>query len=196
VSESVDPFDLVKAEELMRGYHYRWKDESFEVVGVESEFTTPLRNPATGARSRTWQLGGKMDVRVRRGSLGGFVEHKTATGEIGPGSEYMRRLQLDPQVSIYFEGGAALGPRDDDRNSLRFELLGERDHLVMTPLSDQDDPVVGFELPHQRGQKGAQRIDPSQGRHDKSEVHVGHSPPIRAITETPLLSGAVRRTTS
>ena len=58
----IDWIDAVKAEELMLGYHTRWIDEPLRVVGVEKEFRVPIVNPATGAASKTWELGGKIDA--------------------------------------------------------------------------------------------------------------------------------------
>ncbi len=60
-----DPFELVKAEELLLGYHVRWIDERLEVLAVEEEFVAALINPQTQAESRTYQRGGKIDALVR-----------------------------------------------------------------------------------------------------------------------------------
>jgi hypothetical protein len=112
-----DPYKLAKAEALMMGYHYRWSEdmtwdgEPIEVVAVEAEYRAPLVNPETGCPSLTFQRGGKIDVIVR-GTRSGRVwlaEHKTASEDFGPGSEYRRRLVLDPQISHYHVGGRALG---------------------------------------------------------------------------------------
>ena len=62
----VDQVDLVCAEELMGGYHFRWKDEPMTVLGVEVEYHAPLVNPATGRSSRTWIRGGKMDAVIEK----------------------------------------------------------------------------------------------------------------------------------
>lgn len=107
---STDPLDLVRAEELMRGYHLRWKDEWHDVLEVEVEFSCELVNPQTGASSRTFDLAGKIDgiVRDRAGRVL-ITERKTSSEDIGVGSEYWRRLTLDPQVSTYFVGARALG---------------------------------------------------------------------------------------
>lgn len=111
VSTEADPFDRVRAEELLAGYHARWLEEPYEVLGVEIEFSTALRNPTTGQPSRIWVLGGKIDVVVRDLRTGDklTVEHKTSSEDISPGSEYWRRLKLDGQVSTYHEGARALG---------------------------------------------------------------------------------------
>lgn len=108
-----DPFDLVRAEELLRGYHYRWLDSlaHYEVIAVEVQFQTRLVNPQTGYPSQTWDLGGKIDaiVRDRRDGLVRVIEHKTSSEDIAAGSDYWVRLRMDGQVSIYFEGARALG---------------------------------------------------------------------------------------
>ncbi len=107
-----EPFDVARAEAMIRGYDARWREEQYEVLAVEAEFRAPLVNPETGAASRTWQRGGKLDV-VMREAFGhrrvGFVEHKHTTDDIGPGTPYWRRLRMDGQVSGYFVGSDALG---------------------------------------------------------------------------------------
>jgi hypothetical protein len=109
-SHASDPFDMVKARELMRGYDARWGEEPYTVLAVEVEFSTDLRNPETGAASRTFRLAGKLDA-LALDAIGRplIVEHKTTSEDIADGSEYWRRLQLDPQVSTYYEGARALG---------------------------------------------------------------------------------------
>lgn len=111
VQGEADPFDRVKAEELLRGYDARWGDEPYEVLAVEKEFRTSLRNPETGAMSRTWVLAGKLDAIVRDLRTGRVmvVEHKTSSENITQGGEYWRRLRMDGQVSVYYEGAKALG---------------------------------------------------------------------------------------
>jgi len=100
----------VRAEELLRGYHYRWDAEPLEVLGVEVEFTTPIINPATGAASKTYQLGGKIDAIARRPDGRVItVEHKTSSTDIEPGSDYWRHLRLDVQIGTYMVGARALG---------------------------------------------------------------------------------------
>jgi len=107
-----DPYDRVRAEALLTGYHYRWQEEAYKVVGVEVQFEAKLINPGTGAASRTWTLGGKIDAIVedlRDGRIL-LVEHKTSAEDITPGSSYWRRLRMDGQVSTYFAGARqALG---------------------------------------------------------------------------------------
>jgi len=112
-AESSDSFVLARAEALLAGYHVRWADEMarYEVLGVELEFRAPLINPETGAASRTFQLGGKLDALVRERESGRviIVEHKTASDDVSTGSTYWRRLRLDSQISCYFAGAEAMG---------------------------------------------------------------------------------------
>lgn len=105
VDGAADEYEAAKARVLLRGYDARWADETHDVVTVEREFRAPLVNPETGAASRTFELGGKIDVLLGRK----FVEHKTTSNDIGVGSAYWRALTLDTQVSTYYAGAKALG---------------------------------------------------------------------------------------
>jgi len=100
-----DPYEAAKLTVLLRGYDARWSSESFDVVGVEQEFRAPLVNPETGAASRTFELGGKVDVLIRDG----IVEHKSSSQDVGVGSVYWQKLAMDSQISAYFAGARALG---------------------------------------------------------------------------------------
>jgi hypothetical protein len=111
VAKAADPFDRVRAEELLRAYHLRWADEPYDVLAVQARFDTELVNPETGAASRTWRLVGAIDtvLRDQRDGQELIREGKTSSSDITPGSEYWRRLRMDGQVSIYYEGGRSLG---------------------------------------------------------------------------------------
>jgi hypothetical protein len=109
----VDPFDLARADVMLAGYDARWAADMdrYEVLGVELEFTAPVRNPETGMPSRTWILGGKLDVRIREHETNSvlIVEHKTTSLDAGPGSDYLKRLRMDGQVTVYYAGAESLG---------------------------------------------------------------------------------------
>lgn len=124
VADVEDAFLRALAEVMLTGYHHRWKDEPYEVLGVELEFRAQLRNPETGRPSQTWDLGGKLDVLVRdlRDGAVRFVEHKTSGEDISAGSNYWKRLRMDTQVSVYFEGVRALG---HDAVSCVYDVLGK-----------------------------------------------------------------------
>lgn len=117
-----DPFRKATAEALLAGYHQRWSAMTWEggpndgapieVIGVEVEFNGPLVNPDTGAASKTWLRGGKIDVMIRVLAADRpvyVVEHKTSSEDFGPGTAYRSRLTLDTQVSGYHVGARLLG---------------------------------------------------------------------------------------
>ncbi|MGH8523792.1 MAG: PD-(D/E)XK nuclease family protein [Gammaproteobacteria bacterium] len=106
-----DPFHVAKAQVMLTAYDLRWSAEPYDILAVEAAFQCELRNPATGRPSQTFDLAGKIDaiVRDRRDGRVLIVEHKTSSENITPGSEYWRRLRMDGQVSVYFEGARSLG---------------------------------------------------------------------------------------
>lgn len=108
---SVDPFDLVKAQELLRAYWLRYRDQRLQPVLVEASATAPLINPDTGRPSTTWIQAGKLDVLAVDLDTGEhvIVEHKTTVEDLTPGSPYWLRLKMDGQVSTYFDLAEALG---------------------------------------------------------------------------------------
>lgn len=144
-SEDADAslFDLVKAEELMRGYHFRWMKamDSIYIIDVESQFEMPLINPVDGSESDDYRLGGKIDVRIRmriRGELLCLtVEHKTSTEDITPGATYWTRLRMDGQVSQYTDGARSLG--DVDVSGCLYDVAKRptKKPKLMTPEEDQ-----------------------------------------------------------
>ena len=107
-----EPFTLAMIRALVVGYDAAWSEwaETVEVIGVEVPFSTELTHPVTGVASSTWRIAGKIDalVRLSDGRVA-IIEHKTRSGDAAAGSDYRRRLTLDPQVSTYFEGVRALG---------------------------------------------------------------------------------------
>jgi hypothetical protein len=109
---NMNEHDIAKVEAMLIGYHVRWLPElpNYEVLGVEVEFYTDLLNPQTGSASKTFSFGGKMDVVLRHvhTSLIWIVEHKTTSEDVGAGSQYWKRIRIDPQVSNYWNGAHAL----------------------------------------------------------------------------------------
>lgn len=109
--EGVDPFHLVMAEELLVAYTARWGDEKYRAVKVEAAFEMPLVNPETGAPSRTFRRGGKIDgILLDEENRFHGLEHKTTASDIEEGSLYWRKVRsLDTQISTYKAGALALG---------------------------------------------------------------------------------------
>lgn len=145
-----DPFDIARAQVLLTGYWLRWKDEPLDVLAVEVRFDVELRNPGTGMPSRTWRLAGKIDlvVRDRRDGLVYVVEHKTSAEDITPGSDYWKRLRMDGQVSVYFEGGTALGY---EVAGCIYDVLGKSQHRPgEVPLLDEHGNKVVLDAQGER----------------------------------------------
>ena len=122
-----DPFELVKAEELMLGYTARWGDEPYETLAVEKQFRLPLLSPRSSHPQDSatgFDQGGAIDAIARIGSFIDelnheatvhVVEHKTTSQDISPGAPYWNNIvALDSQVSTYMEAARELGyaPRD------------------------------------------------------------------------------------
>lgn len=150
-----DLYDLARAQVLLAGYHLRWKDEPYDVLAVEVRFELELRNPTTGHPSRTWRLAGKIDVivRDRRTGLVHNIEHKTSSEDISPGSEYFRRLRLDGQVSIYFEGGRSLG---HEIASCIYDVLGKPRHKPLEVNTRRSAPETPDEFRQRIGEAVAE----------------------------------------
>lgn len=109
-----DEFRDVTLRELFDGYVRRWLDEDlekYEPVGAEVYFESPLMNPETGGISKTWKLAGKIDAIARERATGKIVivEHKTTSQDIGPGSDYWKKIPIDGQVSGYYVGAQVNG---------------------------------------------------------------------------------------
>lgn len=95
-----DPYERAAARALMVGYTARWGDarDPSLVRGVEQRWAAPLIDPVSGIAHPAVELRGKFDVLLRDG----FVEHKTTSSDITPGSDYWQRVSaLDSQVSMY-----------------------------------------------------------------------------------------------
>jgi hypothetical protein len=108
---TIDPFELVKAEEMVLGYSARWFAEPLRCLAVEAEFYTPLLNPSTGEPSDTFTLGGKIDVMCLDERTGEEVltEHKTTSHDISDGAPYWAQTRMSSQLSTYMVGARSLG---------------------------------------------------------------------------------------
>ena len=111
-----DPYDLARLTALLCAYDARWQSWACgtEVLAVEKAFEYELTNPVTGSVAQTWRVAGKIDalVRLSDGRVA-IIEHKSRAGDAGAGSDYRRRLTLDPQISTYFDGVARMGYAPD-----------------------------------------------------------------------------------
>lgn len=160
LSGESDPFDHARADALLRGYDVRWGDERYEVLAVEHAFEVDLTNPDTGAASRTFRLAGKVDGIVR--DMSGrtlLIEHKTSSEQIGPGSEYWRRLQIDSQISTYYAGARSMG---FDVEGCLYDVIGKPGikPLKATPIEDRK-----YVEPKSRACKECKKKAPATGPH-------------------------------
>lgn len=84
-----DPYDFERERAMLAGYVARWGDASRGIVAVEKQFEIDLINPATGAPSRTFRLGGKMDALwegEEKDFLGGLRQSGALGGGVSAGS--------------------------------------------------------------------------------------------------------------
>jgi hypothetical protein len=146
-----DPYDKAKAEAMLIGYDERWRDEPYEVMGVEAGFESALVNPDTGRPSTTWFLAGTIDA-IAKDTRDGrtlIVEHKTSAEDISPGSAYWKRLRMDQQISTYYEGATSLGY---DISGCLYDVLGKpalRPHKA-TPAESRKYKADGTLYANQR----------------------------------------------
>jgi len=107
-----DDYQRARAIAMVLAYDARWSRwaAGVTVLGVEVPFRTALCHPITGQPAKTWAVAGKIDLllQLQDGRVA-IVDHKTTSADARSGSDYRRRLTLDPQVSTYFLGAAALG---------------------------------------------------------------------------------------
>lgn len=126
------PWEQVRAEVMILGYHARWIDESadWETLRVEASFF---------ATRSGYKLGGKLDAVARHRASGRLVvvEHKTTSEDVSPGSIYWRRLTLDDQVGVYVEGGDVLGLGRVDAVLYDVLVKPSRDPLLATPAESR-----------------------------------------------------------
>ena len=83
---------------MARSYAIRFAHEDFKILELEKEFSGPLVNPATGRRSRSFLIRGKVDGAIRRDDEVLLLEHKTAATLTG---DYVERLVMDLQIQLY-----------------------------------------------------------------------------------------------
>lgn len=63
--DNSDPFAKAKQDAMLCAYAARWSASEYDVIGVEEDFQMPLINPETGAKSRTFELTGRVDALAR-----------------------------------------------------------------------------------------------------------------------------------
>ena len=110
-----DELIRAKCRAMLRGYNVRWADAGYTALEVEQVIKTPLWNPATEAKSRTFQMAGKIDVYLespeRRRLL---MDHKfTSMDILDPDSPFWRQLAVEGQINQYMLLKWAHGEKPD-----------------------------------------------------------------------------------
>ncbi len=91
-----------KVRGLMRGYHERWKDAGYVPIKVEEYLEADLVNVDTGRHSRTWKIGGVLDVVCKYGDRLVLLDGKTTSNGIeDPNAPYWRQLVVESQPTHY-----------------------------------------------------------------------------------------------
>lgn len=111
-----DHFDAIGEEQhiklraLTELYCASWNARTVEVLAVERAFALPLLHPRSKKSHPFYALGGKIDllIRLEDGRVA-LIDHKTTSSDPGAGSDYRRRLLLDPQPTIYIAGVETFG---------------------------------------------------------------------------------------
>ena len=85
------------ARAMMVGYAARYAKEDFEIVALGATFRGDIVNPATGKKSRSFCLAGRVDGVVRLGDKNYLFEHQTASSV---DDDFLKRLWADFQVTL------------------------------------------------------------------------------------------------
>lgn len=95
---------------LVSGWHWRWGEcGGMNVLASEDTFVQPLVNPMTGSPTPNFDIAGKSDGIVAVDDRILVLEHKTVSEDLGEGSDYWRRLQMDSQISLYVHAARQAG---------------------------------------------------------------------------------------
>lgn len=88
---------------LLQGYDARWSGVPFTIQAVEALVSSDLWNPTTQAKSRSFRLAGKLDVRaVAPDGRKVIIDHKTCSEDISdPSAPYWRQLIVENQPRHY-----------------------------------------------------------------------------------------------
>lgn len=89
---------------LLVGYDHRYAANlhQYQIRRVEEFVSSPLFNPATGAKSRTFINGGIVDVDMEDAGGHGIMDHKSTIDAIDdPNSPYWQQLIVESQLDHY-----------------------------------------------------------------------------------------------
>jgi hypothetical protein len=95
---------------ILSGYFWRWAESEVKIIASEVPFELPLRNPDTGGITSNFKVAGIIDkiVELPDGRTA-IMEHKSIGEDLGPDSDYWKRLRIDQQISLYFLAACEVG---------------------------------------------------------------------------------------
>lgn len=88
-----------QAKAMMGGYAANYPEETFKVIALEKEFEGQIRNPSTGAVSKTFTIAGKVDGIVDVDGELFLLENKTLGSAVD--AAYIEKLWCDTQIALY-----------------------------------------------------------------------------------------------
>lgn len=89
---------------MLIGYDYKYADNwnQFQICEVEEFISSPLLNPKTLAKSRTFINGGIIDLELADSQGHGIMDHKTTSDSIDePDDTYWKVLTVESQLDHY-----------------------------------------------------------------------------------------------
>ncbi len=92
---------FLQASAMMRAYMEHYRYEQLDIQEVEMKFTGTIRNPDTGAESRTFDMAGKVDLVTNYRDKLYIVEHKTRSSMPDNEEEFLDELWADTQIHLY-----------------------------------------------------------------------------------------------
>ena len=133
VADRIDPATGAQMAAMLA--HYQPPiEQRWDVVGVESQITVPIRSPETGRQLRGAEITMRIDAMVTERSTGELwlVEHKTTSDDIIGFGPFWQRLAIDAQVGIYLLGTGAAGVVYDVVRKPRIKLCGKDEQQAVT----------------------------------------------------------------
>lgn len=102
IPRDCEPLVAAKIRGLLRGYDSRYQAVEFVTLRCEQFVDGPLTNPETMRESRSFKLGGILDVVIEQRGQNIIVDHKTTSNDIAdPNAPYWRQLAIEGQASQY-----------------------------------------------------------------------------------------------
>ena len=94
-----DPHEQAMLDAMLLMHKERY--DKLEYLHVEHEMQGALINPETGAASRTYRYGGKVDGIVKLMQEKWVIDHKTTSFDVSPGSDHLEQARMAPQGYRY-----------------------------------------------------------------------------------------------